>query len=78
MKTNYKTPSLTSVALTGFALAGIFMILLFLFTEISNPEYLAYFAPILGLLFYGSYYIINNKLYLGFHNGAYNEESNEV
>jgi len=77
MKINYKTPTFSSFALFTFAFIGIFLVVFFFLFEIQEPEYLIYFAPIVGLLFYGSYYIINNKLDISFLNGAYTEDSKE-
>lgn len=67
-----------SLALLAFALIGLFAICFYFLAEIHQPEYLVYFAPILGLLFYSAYYLINRKLDTGFLHGAYPDESTEA
>ena len=74
MTTNPQTPKAASLGLLSFALMGIIVFIFFIMAEIQQPEYLIYFAPILGLVFYGSYYIINHKLDKTFLQGAYNKE----
>lgn len=74
MTTNTQTPKATSLGLLCFAIMGVIVFIFFLMAEIQQPEYLIYFAPILGLIFYGSYYIINHKLDKSFLHGAYNKQ----
>jgi hypothetical protein len=74
MTTNPQTPKTASLGLLSFAIMGIIVFVFFLMAEIQQPEYLIYFAPILGLVFYGSYYIINHKLDRSFLHGAYNKQ----
>lgn len=74
MKT--KSPAFSTLSLLSFGIIGLFMVVFYLFSEVKDPEYLIYFAPILGLLFYGSYYIINHKLDMTFLQD-YNREAND-
>jgi hypothetical protein len=78
MTTNPQTPKAASLGLLSFAIMGIIVFVFFIMAEIQQLEYLIYFAPILGLIFYGSYYIINHKLDKSFLHGAYeNQETLE-
>jgi hypothetical protein len=54
--TKSKASSFTfnSIALFILGLIGTIMIAFYFMAEVDDPEYLIYFAPILGLLFYGS------------------------
>jgi hypothetical protein len=74
---NLRTSSFNSIALTAFAVIGLIMLIFYFMAEIEEPEYLIYFAPIIGLLFYSSYYIINHKLNTNSLNGAYRKDSEE-
>jgi hypothetical protein len=74
MNTNPQTPKGASLGLLSFAIMGIIVFAFFLMAEIQQPEYLIYFAPILGLVFYGGYHIISYNLDRSFLQGAYNNE----
>jgi hypothetical protein len=80
MKTIRNASSFTfsSIALFSAALLGLVLTLYYFLAELHQPEYLIYFAPLLGLIFYGSYYIINHKLDISFLNGAYTDDSSEA
>jgi hypothetical protein len=79
MKTLRNASSFTfgSIALFSMALLGLVVTLYYFLAELHQPEYLIYFAPLLGLLFYGSYFVINHKLDTSFLHGAYNDDSKE-
>jgi hypothetical protein len=72
-----QSSTFNSIALFIVAVMGIILMAFYLMAEIDEPEYLLYFAPILGLLFYGSYYIINHKIDPQFLNRAYPHDSQE-
>lgn len=74
MTTKFTSSRLNRIILIAFAISGILLLAFYLTAEIEEPEYLVYFAPILGLAFYGSYYIVNHKLSNGILDGAYNED----
>jgi hypothetical protein len=46
--------------LAGFT--GAILLAFYLMGELEDPAYLFYFAPVPGLLFYGVYYVITQKL----------------
>lgn len=69
------TSRLNRILLTTFAIVGLFLIAFYFMAEIEEPEYLVYFAPILGLAFYGSYYIVNHKLNHGLLDRAYPQDT---
>jgi hypothetical protein len=74
MTTNPQTPKAASLGLLSFAIMGIIVFIFFIMAEIQQLEYLIYFAPILGLVFYGSYHIISQNIDKSFLQGAYNNE----
>ena len=69
------TSRLNRILLTAFAIVGIFLLAFYFMAEIEDPEYLVFFAPILGLAFYGSYFIVNHYLNNGLLEEAYNQDS---
>lgn len=69
------TSRLNRILLTAFAIVGIFLLAFYFLAEIEDPEYLLFFAPILGLAFYGSYFIVNHTLNNGLFEEAYNQDS---
>jgi len=73
MKTN-NSSTFNSIALTAFAVFGLILVVFYFMAEIEEPEYLVYFAPILGLMFYCMYYVVNHKLDTGFLNGTYKKD----
>lgn len=60
MKTT--TKFFQSLFLASFGVMGMVIMAFYLLAEVNEPEYLLYFAPIIGLLFYGSWYVIQHKL----------------
>lgn len=60
MKTT--TKFLQSLFLAAFGVMGMIIFAFYLLAEVHEPEYLLYFAPIIGLLFYGAWYVIQHKL----------------
>ena len=65
------------IALSAFACFGLILVIFYFLAEIEEPEYLVYFAPILGLIFYCMYYVVNHKLDTSFLNGMFKYESND-
>ena len=63
-----------SIVLTVFSAFGLLLVVFYFLAEIEEPEYLVYFAPILGLIFYCMHYVVNHKLDTNFLNGTYNKD----
>lgn len=63
-----------SIVLSAFSVFGLVLVVFYFMAEIQEPEYLVYFAPILGLMFYCMYYVVNHKLDTKFLNGTYNKD----
>ena len=77
MKTNQQKSSFTALGI----LALLFIVLIgtsfYFLAELHESEYLVYYAPLLGLLFYGPYYFINHSFDFSFLHGAYNDDPEE-
>jgi hypothetical protein len=76
MKTG-NSSTFNSIILTAFSVLGLVLVVIYFMAEIDEPEYLVYFAPILGLMFYCMYYVVNHKLDTNFLSGTYNKEDQD-
>ena len=65
------------IALSVFAFLGLILVIFYFLAEIEEPEYLVYFAPILGLIFYCMNYVVNHKSDTSFLDGTFKYESND-
>lgn len=67
MKTAPTPPFFRRFFLVVFAAIGLLLLTYYLLTQIEKPEYLIFYAPIIGLFFTGTYFMMTRVLGLHMH-----------
>lgn len=75
MHFHQKKAPIASQILFGLASVALCTAVYYFLGELDQPEYILYFSPIFGLLFYGAFYLRNSKKQTNLFHGAYPGES---
>jgi hypothetical protein len=66
-----KKAQASSLLLFGLASVGLCAAVYYFLGELDQPEYILYFSPIFGLLFYAAFHLRDSKKQTNFFHGAY-------